>query len=191
MLESIKTIDENLFLFLNSHHNPFFDQLMWILSDMILWIPLYLWFLWLVYKRFPKHFWTVIVAIGLMLTVSDQLCNLFKENIMRFRPTHEPHLQYIIHTVNGYRGGMYGFYSAHASNSFAVAFFIIGSIENQRKYLIPIALLYAVLASYSRIYLGVHYPTDVMMGALMGTLIGSGIAYIHNKIRSRYFASWV
>jgi len=187
MLETLKTIDENLFLFLNAHHNEFFDQLMWLFSNMIFWGPLYVWFLWLLFKHYPKHYWTVIIAIILLITASDQLCNLVKLSVMRFRPTHEPHLQSLVHTVNGYRGGMYGFYSGHSANSFSLAFFVISSISKKHKYIIPVALGYASLTAYSRIYLGVHYPGDILTGAFMGILAGTGFAYIHNKIRIKFF----
>ncbi len=192
MLETIKTIDESLFLFLNGQHNAFFDFLMWLFSDRFFWIPLYAWFLWLLYKRYPKHYWTVIIAIVFTIAASDQLCNLFKENVMRLRPSQEPHLQAFVHVLkdyngNEYRGGSFGFYSSHASNAFAVALFLIVNIAKQRKYIIPISLTYALLTAYSRIYLGVHYPVDVLTGAITGSLLGTGFAVIHNKLRIKYF----
>jgi len=168
MLETFKNFDESLFLFLNAQHNSFFDPLMWLFSNKIFWVPLYAWFLWVLYRRFPKHYWTVLIAIILMIVVSDQLCNLAK---------------------NDYRGGMYGFYSGHASNAFAVAFFMISTLAGKLKYIIPISLTYAILTAYSRIYLGVHYPGDILMGAVMGALLGTGFAYAHDKLRSKYFNS--
>lgn len=186
MLETIKAFDESLFLTLNAWHNLFFDQAMWLFSNKIFWGPLYVWLLWLLYKKFPKHYWTVIVTIMLMIVVSDQLSNLSKDSFMRLRPTHELHLQGLIHTVNGYTGGMYGFYSGHASNSFAVAMFLIYSVSKGRKYIIPVALVYALLTSYSRIYLGVHYPGDVVTGIIIGGLLGTGFAAAHKKLRLKY-----
>lgn len=186
MIEAIKALDESLFLFLNAQHNSFFDPLMWLFSNLSFWTPLYIWFLWLLYKRYPKHYWTVIVAIAIMITVSDQLCNLSKESFMRLRPTHEPHLQAFIHTLNGYKGGMYSFYSGHAANTFTIAFFMIMALPLSRKYLLPITLAYAIITAYSRIYLGVHYPGDILTGACMGALVGSGIAFVHSKIRIKY-----
>lgn len=186
MLDSIKTLDENIFLYLNSLHHPLLDHLMWLFSEKLFWTPLYIWFLWLLYKQFPKKFWTVLIAIILLIVVSDQLCNLSKNSIMRLRPTNEVHLQGLIHTVNGYTGGLYGYYSGHAANSFAVAFFFLFSVLEKKKYLVVVALLYAILTSYSRIYLGVHYPFDVLTGVLVGSLTGIGFACAHKKIRTNF-----
>lgn len=186
MMETLKAIDESLFLFLNAHHNSFFDTWMWLISEKLFWVPLYAWFLWLLYKKFPQHFWTVLITIALMISVSDQVCNLFKDTVLRLRPSQEPHLQSLVHVVNDYRGGTYGFYSAHSSNAFAVAFFMISILAGQRKYIIPVSLTYAILTAYSRIYLGVHYPGDVLMGAMMGILLGTGFALAHKRLRNRY-----
>jgi len=186
MLETIKSLDESLFLFLNGQHNTFFDPLMWLFSAKLFWGPLYVWFLWLLYKKYPKHYWTVLITIALLIVISDQLCNLSKESVMRYRPSQEPHLQTLVHTLNGYRGGTYGFYSGHASNAFAVAFFMISLVAGERKYIIAVSILYAVLTAYSRIYLGVHYPGDILMGAIVGTILGKGLAYAHKKLRAKY-----
>lgn len=189
MLETFKAIDESLFLFLNSQHNSFFDPLMWLFSEKVFWAPIYVWFLWLLYKRYPKHYWTVLLTILLMIVVSDQLCNLSKDTVMRLRPSQEPHLYSLVHIVNEYRGGLYGFYSGHSSNAFAVAFFMIAIVSARGKYIIPVSLTYAILTAYSRIYLGVHYPGDVLTGAIMGMLLGTGFAVTHSRLRARYFKS--
>lgn len=186
MLKALKTFDENLFLLLNAQHNSFFDQVMWLFSDRFFWIPLYLWFLWILYKKFPRKYWTVLIAITLMIIASDQLCNFFKESVMRLRPTYEPHIQSLVHTVNEYTGGTYGFYSSHASNAFAVALFMIITFGRERKYLIPITLLYASMVAYSRVYLGVHYPGDIVTGAFFGAIIGIIFAFVHQRIRTKY-----
>lgn len=189
MLETLKSIDESLFLFLNAHHNSFFDPLMWLFSEKFYWIPLYAWFLWLLYKRYPKQYWTVIVTVVLMIVVSDQLCNLAKNNVMRLRPSQEPHLYSLVHILNNYRGGMYGFYSGHAANAFAVALFMITIVAKDNKYIIAVSLTYAILTAYSRIYLGVHYPGDVLTGAIIGSLLGTGFAFVHTRLRDRYIKS--
>jgi undecaprenyl-diphosphatase len=186
IIDTIKSIDESLSLFLNAQHNSVFDSLMWYFSAKLFWVPLYVWFLWLLYRKYPKHFWTVIVAIILMMVASDQLCNLSKNTFMRLRPSQEPHLQSLLHLVNGYRGGSFSFYSGHASNTFAVALFMIVTLAGKRNYIVPVALLYASLTAYSRIYLGVHYFGDVLTGAIAGAMLGTGFAYAHATLRDKY-----
>lgn len=180
MIETLKLLDTQLFLFLNGLHSPLLDNVMWQVSDKFFWIPLYLLLLWLLYKTHRQKFWMVLLSIFLMVLISDQLCNLFKFGIMRLRPSNEQSLAPIIHIVNGYRGGSYGFYSAHASNSFAIAVFIIVLIGNKYKFLLPLLLVYAILVSYSRIYLGVHYPGDVLTGIVVGIIIGFGMAKLYS-----------
>jgi undecaprenyl-diphosphatase len=172
MLESIKAIDTQLFLFLNGLHFPVLDKIMWLASDRFFWIPLYLWLLWLLYRSQKKYFWVVLISILILILASDQLCNLFKFGVMRLRPSNEPSLASKIHLLNGYSGGSYGFYSAHASNSFALSIFVIMLSGKKFRFIIPVLLGYALLVSYSRIYLGVHYPSDVFTGIIFGILIG-------------------
>ncbi len=179
MLETLKAIDTSILLFINGHHSPFFDQVMWIASDKFTWIPMYALFLWLLFGEHRQRFWLVLFTIVMMITVSDQFCTLSKEYFMRLRPSNEPSLQHLIHIVNGYTGGSYGFYSSHASNSFAVAVFLAGMIRKGRKYFIPLAFAYALITSYSRMYLGVHYPGDVLTGAIAGCLIGWGMCRLY------------
>jgi len=175
MLETIKAIDTSIFLFINGHHSPYFDQVMWLASDTYTWIPLYGWFLWLLFRENRQKFWLVLLTITMMIVVSDQLCTFSKEFFMRLRPSNEPSLQHLVHIINGYTGGSYGFYSSHASNSFTVATFMTGMIEKGRKFIIPLAFSYALITSYSRMYLGVHYPGDILTGAIAGCLIGWGM----------------
>lgn len=186
MLKAISSFDERLFLFLNGQHNSFFDVAMWLFSDKLFWIPLYLWFLWMLYKRYPVKYWTVLVTIIILIVASDQLCNLAKNSVMRLRPSQDPHLRTLVHVVNDYRGGSFGFYSGHASNAFALAVFIISVLGKKRKYIIPVSLAYATFTAYSRVYLGVHYPGDILTGAIIGSLLGFGLALAHDNLRTRF-----
>jgi undecaprenyl-diphosphatase len=172
MLETIKAIDTQLFLFLNGIHSPVFDQIMWLASDRFFWIPLYLWLIWLLFRAQRKHFWISILFVLVLIVASDQLCNLFKFWVMRLRPSNEPSLASVIHLVNGYSGGSFGFYSAHASNSFALSTFVYMLAGRKYHFLLTILSCYAILVSYSRIYLGVHYPVDVFTGIILGFILG-------------------
>jgi undecaprenyl-diphosphatase len=170
LLEFLKDIDRSFFLFLNGMNSPFLDQVMYYSSKSMLWVPLYIVFFYLIIRKYRWQTLLVLVVAALAITVSDQLSNLAKELFHRLRPSNEPGLT--VHLVNAYKGGTFGFYSAHASNSFTVAVFLILLLRNyHRWFLIPV-LIWALFISFTRIYLGVHYPGDTLAGIMMGSLIG-------------------
>jgi undecaprenyl-diphosphatase len=171
MLEFLDHIDRNLFLFLNGLNSPFWDQVMWWISDRLIWLPLYLLITgWLIY-RFKWKVVIILVMVALLITLSDQSSvHLFKEVFKRLRPCHEPEISGLVHLVKGHCGGKYGFISSHAANTFAIATFTLLIIRS--KYYSIFIIFWATLVSYSRIYLGIHYPGDVLVGALYGFLIG-------------------
>ena len=145
----------------------------------LVWIPLYLIILYLIIRNFRWETLWIILFVALMILVSDQLSNLFKEWIGRLRPTHEPGLQGV-HTVNGYTGGMYGFYSAHGSNTMAIAVFLIFLLKDRYKILSLFLFLWALFMGYTRIYLGVHFPGDVVVGFMVGGLLGYATFHLFN-----------
>jgi len=170
-MESILLIDKELFLFLNKLNSPFFDKIMWIISAKLTWLPLYaLMLIALIYSKHKKAFFYIIGA-AICVALADQASvHLFKNVFLRLRPSHESDLADLIHLVNNYKGGTYGFVSSHAANSFAIAIYT-AFIFNIKWYSYAI-IFWAILVSYSRIYLGVHYPGDIIAGALLGSLIG-------------------
>jgi undecaprenyl-diphosphatase len=177
MLETLKTIDQDIFFFLNGLHNPFFDSVMFHGTKTVVWIPVYIFLVYLVIRRYRwKAAWVLLFA-ALMILLSDQASNLFKDWIARPRPTHEPGLAGI-HTVNGYLGGQFGFYSAHASNNFALAVYLIVLLDSPFRYFPTLLLSFAFFMSYTRIYLGVHYPGDILAGWLAGGLLGWGFGQL-------------
>jgi len=173
VLEILNNIDHSLFLTLNGLHTSFLDPVIYYGTRSLVWIPLYLLTLFVVIREYKWRTIWILVFVTLMILVSDQFSNLFKEWIARPRPTHEPGLSGV-HTVYGYTGGMNGFYSAHASNTMAIAIFLIFLMKNKYKTLTIVLFLWALFMGYTRIYLGVHYPGDIMAGFIMGGLIGYG-----------------
>ena len=120
----IEQADWNLFLFLNSHNSPFWDEVMWAISGKLIWAPLYLFILWLFYREKGRKVLVIFLFVLAAITLSDQLSvHAFKDVFMRLRPCHEPGLEGLVHIVRGKCGGQYGFVSSHASNSFNIALF--------------------------------------------------------------------
>lgn len=172
----IQQLDTDLFLFLNSINSPFWDGIMWTISARLTWVPLYLIILWMFYRLTGRRVILVLLFVIAAITLSDQLSvHAFKEVFLRLRPCHEPSLEGLVHIVRGKCGGQYGFVSSHAANSFNIAVF---SLLLLRKRWFTIAILFwAAVVSYSRVYLGVHYPGDIIGGAILGVVIGSTIYY--------------
>ncbi|MCX6256060.1 MAG: phosphatase PAP2 family protein [Bacteroidia bacterium] len=167
----LEHLDQQLFLFLNSFNSPFCDQVMYAISGRVIWAPLYLAILIFLGMKYKRKFLIILLFIILAVTLADQLSvQLFKNLVLRLRPCHEPSLEGLVHLVNGECGGMFGFVSSHAANSFNVALLSLLFIK-RRWYTISI-ILWAIVIGYSRIYLGVHYPGDVICGSLLGALIG-------------------
>ncbi len=178
MLESLKIIDTYLFLFLNGAHISWLDYPMWLISGHLPWIPVYLMIIYLILKKYDKKALLIIPLLILAFICTDLISDLIKHSIQRYRPTHNLILQNMVHTVSNYRGGTYGFVSSHAANTFCVA--ILSIMVLRIKYLWFI-LLWPIAVSYSRIYLGVHYPSDIVGGACLG-LIMATLFYIIFKI---------
>ncbi len=164
--------DHSLFLFLNDSHHYLLDMIMPLLSKTLFWSPLFLWLLFKLYQKYHSAVGIILVCTVMLIWFTDQSANLCKNMVQRYRPTHHPELQFLVHTVNGYRGGLYGFFSSHAANSFGVVTFCLLLLKPSKKYLKIILILYACLTSYSRIYLGVHYPSDIITGVCYGVLTG-------------------
>ncbi|MFT3739206.1 MAG: phosphatase PAP2 family protein [Breznakibacter sp.] len=171
MIDTLIDLDKSLLQTLNNCHTPFWDNFFWMVTAIPTWIPFYLVILYVIVRNQPKGWWFTFIALGLMVTLSDQISNnLFKDMFERLRPSRDPSMAGLVQLVAGYTGGKYGFVSSHAANSFALAMF--GSLLFRHRLFAWSIFAWATLNSYSRIYLGVHFPGDIICGALLGLLIG-------------------
>lgn len=173
MINDLIELDKDLFIYLNGLHSPWLDAAMFLMSETYCWIPLYGLILYLCYVNFGKDSWLIVVGVSLTVFFSDQITStLMKPFFMRLRPSHEPQLQGIVHLVKGYRSGsLYGFASSHAANTFGIATFV-WLLFKQRYKSVSFLFAWALIVSYTRIYLGVHYPGDILAGAIIGVFFG-------------------
>lgn len=163
--------DQRLEIFLNRLGTPAFDSFWLLASEKWVWIPLYVALAYLLVKNFGwKRTLYLCLFIALGLTISDQLARVFKMSLHRLRPCRDPEVAPLLRPLTC--GGPYGFYSAHASNSFFLTAFLWNILGKTRHNIRLVLLGWALVVSYSRLYLGMHYPLDVAMGAAVGFLLG-------------------
>lgn len=185
-MEELKQIDQSLLLFLNSFHNGFWDKAVTLLTSIEIWIPFYMLIIYVIIKTYKKNSIYILIAIVLAIVVSDQFSGLIKNTVQRWRPTQDPVLGSLVHNVYN-RGGAYGFFSAHAANTFTLAIITARLFKNQ-IYTILI-FTWAVLVSYTRIYIGLHYPGDILTGWIWGILSGLAFYQLMVFVQKRYFSS--
>lgn len=172
-MESLAHLDSDLFLFLNGLHAEWMDKVMVAITQMWVWVPLYLLLIYWTIKQYGKRSWWIILAVAIVVLCSDQLSShVCKPLFHRLRPCYNADLQDLIHLPKGMAGGPYGFVSSHAANTFAVAAFLTAALRKDYKWMGFVLYPWAFISSYTRIYIGYHYPGDIVCGALLGILIG-------------------
>ena len=175
MIEKILDLDSYLFLYLNNLGSQYYDNFWIFLSrteaNVMVYLVILITYLYSINnKKRTKILFRLIITIAILITISDQTSNLFKDSFQRLRPCYNELISDSLRLVKDSCGGRYGFFSAHASNSFSLAIFFGLLLRSSNKLLILLFAIYAFLISYSRIYLGVHYPIDIIVGIIFGTI---------------------
>lgn len=182
----ITNLDTELFLFLNGLHVDWLDPIMTFISGKITWAPFYLILLFLVIKKYKKQSILVLIGVVILIVCSDQISSgIFKPIFERPRPCHNEAIKDLVYLPNGHCGGAYGFISSHACNCFALAVFITHVLKKYYRKIAYIMYIWASLVAYSRIYMGVHYPGDIIVGAVVGIIVGFVISKLYDMISQR------
>ncbi|MBR1558239.1 MAG: phosphatase PAP2 family protein [Prevotella sp.] len=175
-MEELIHFDQQLLLLLNGSDSLFLDSIILTLTNAKTWIPLYLSLFYVVVKSNDTvgRILLVLAAAGLCVFLAGTIDDaIVKPLVARWRPGNDPQIGLLVDTVDGYRGGNYGFFSAHASNTFSIALFF--SLLMRRRLLTVALVLWSLVNCYTRLYLGVHYPGDITVGLLWGALVGWGV----------------
>ena len=180
-MEEIILEDKQAMIFLNNLGSSTFDPFWILVSEKWFWIPLYVIFLYFLYKNFnKKSLFYILLFVALGITASYQIANIFKFGFERLRPCHDPSLEGLLREVKC--GGKFGFYSAHSSNSFFVATYLTILLGKKIKQLPYFLFVWAAIVAYSRVYLGMHFPGDIIIGAIMGILLALFFGTLAKKV---------
>lgn len=185
-MKALQQFDADIFTSINSWHAFYFDNFMSLATVVITWLPMILMLLFMIYmKKGWRKMLVILLAVGLVILIADQVsASIIKPMVARLRPSRNTALQETVHLVNGYNGGYFGFVSSHAANCFGIALFLAFIFKNRAFTWFMIA--WASLMCYSRIYLGVHYPGDIVCGAILGVAVAAFVYYIFKLLKKKY-----
>lgn len=185
MLEKLQELDTNLFVFLNGLGSETYDKLWLVITNQLNWTPLFLLLLYLIYKKLgTKQTLYLLLFLAILIACTDQLTNAVKYSVQRLRPCNNPDINSFIRIVQSRQS--FSFFSGHAANSLAAATFLYLVLNKHFKYF-GFLFLWPLIFAYSRIYLGLHYPLDILCGYLVGITMGFLIYKLYQKAKARYF----
>lgn len=185
MLDQLQQLDRELFLFLNNLGTQEWDWFWVFVTEKETSIPVYILLLFLIFKKIKlKGLLITVVVVGLMIAFTDQFANFFKDTIQRLRPCNESFIEYGRFLAK--RCGKYGYFSGHAISSFAVATLVSNILKPYYRHVFFWLFLWAVVITYSRIYVGVHYPGDILTGAILGVLTGYLFFKLYKYLTSKF-----
>ncbi len=179
MLEELVQLDKELFLLLNGLGNSNWDGYWMFVTNKVSSLPIYLILLVLAYRQLGLRKTLITLAtVAILILVTDQLANFFKYGVQRLRPCYDQEVSTVLRLVKNSCGGKFGYFSAHAANSFAIASFFTFLLKSKFRYIGFLLFFWAIIVAYSRIYIGVHFPLDVLTGAI----IGLGMSWLFAKL---------
>ena len=185
MLEKILSLDEKLFIYLNGLGSETYDSLWLIITKQTSWIPLFLFLLYIIFHKLgAKQTLYLLIFVAILFILTDQTANLFKNGFQRLRPCNNPEINSFIRVVQVRKS--FSFFSGHAANTMAVVTFLYLIFKKDFKYF-WLLFLWPIIFAYSRIYLGLHYPLDIICGYLCGAIMGFLMCKLYQKIQKRYF----
>jgi undecaprenyl-diphosphatase len=186
MLAKILSLDEKLFIYLNGLGSETYDGFWLIITKQVNWLPLFLLLLYLIYKKLgTKQTLYLLLFVAVLLLFTDQITNLFKNGVQRLRPCNNPYINTKIRIVQS--RSSFSFFSGHAANTMAVATFLYLILKDKIKYF-GFLFLWPLIFAYSRIYLGLHYPLDIVSGYLFGAIFGFLMFKLYQIAQKRYFS---
>jgi undecaprenyl-diphosphatase len=188
-MEWIEYIDRLMFLMIHQTRFYILDFIIPFATSFLTWTPLFLIASYFLYKKYKQKITIVLLSFALLIGISDPLSNVVKKSVKRYRPSHNIELKDKIISLDNYKGGQYGFVSGHAANSFGIAFLIILFFNEIKKRWKILILCWAFFICYTRIYLGVHYPSDLIGGALIGIVSAIVSKFIFNKLEFRIYSN--
>lgn len=191
-MHSLLSVDQSLFFLINGHSSPWLDWIMWHISQPLTWVPLYLTLAYvLVRNHLPTRWFWILLSFGLLIFLCDfVVTHAIKNTVQRLRPSHDPAIQHLVHLLKDasgqiYKGGSFGFFSSHASNHMGMAVLFVLWIRPRHKWITALLLLWASIIAVSRIYLGVHYPSDILAGMAYGAFMAVAVYQLFNRLIPR------